>query len=486
MGKALYRTHRSKKLSEVVGQDHITKTLQNALDQGKISHAYLFTGPKGVGKTSIARILAHEINKLPYEDDKEHIDIIEIDAASNRRIDEIRDLRDKARLSPLQAPYKVYIIDEVHMLTREAFNALLKTLEEPPEHVIFILATTESHKLPETIISRTQRYNFKAIEDQDAVGHLKAIAKQEKIAVDDEALGLIARHGNGSFRDSISLLDQISNTDDKVTGSTVRTHLGVPPDEVINNLVKALVAHDSKEVLDILHGAQASGYQAPIMSQYLSAYLRGALLDGSMPRGTVMDLLRGLLAVPGAPQPYQELELVLLEASLSGSPEVAAPSPAPKPPAQPATETQEKPAPKQVTPKDETPKHVPTGDVDLVKELEDGLWEKVLDKMRGAHNTLYGVARMAAVSADGNVLVLGFAFQFHMRRFNEARNQDKLHAIITEVLGDSVEVRCEIDKDGPKTAPATKAVKKPDEPAVKSDTLDSITKVFGGGEVLED
>ena len=153
MGKALYRTHRSKTLADVVGQDHITKTLSNALKSGKISHAYLFTGPRGVGKTSVARILAHEINKLPYQDDeRQHIDIIEIDAASNRRIDEIRDLRDKARLSPLQAPYKVYIIDEVHMLTREAFNALLKTLEEPPDHVIFILATTEAHKLPETII----------------------------------------------------------------------------------------------------------------------------------------------------------------------------------------------------------------------------------------------------------------------------------------------------------------------------------------------
>src|SRR6266540_3491740 len=163
MGRALYRTYRSKKLAEIVGQEHITTALNHALEKGMISHAYLFTGPRGVGKTSIARILAHEINGLPYDDDQTHLDIIEIDAASNRRIDEIRDLRDKVHVAPSSAKYKVYIINEVHMLTKEALNALLKTLEEPPAHVVFILATTEAHKLPETIISRTQRYAFKPV-----------------------------------------------------------------------------------------------------------------------------------------------------------------------------------------------------------------------------------------------------------------------------------------------------------------------------------
>src|ERR1700760_2897710 len=158
MGKALYRSYRSKSFDEVVGQDHIINTLRSAIKSGRISHAYLFTGPRGVGKTSVARILAREVNNLSYDNEDMHLDIIEIDAASNLRIDEIRDLRDKVHITPTSAKYKVYIVDEVHMLTREAFNALLKTLEEPPEHVIFILATTELHKVPETIISRCQVY----------------------------------------------------------------------------------------------------------------------------------------------------------------------------------------------------------------------------------------------------------------------------------------------------------------------------------------
>jgi len=470
MGKALYRTHRSKKLSEVVGQDHITATLSNALKSGKISHAYLFTGPRGVGKTSVARILAHEINKLPYTDESQHIDIIEIDAASNRRIDEIRDLRDKARLSPLQAPYKVYIIDEVHMLTREAFNALLKTLEEPPEHVIFILATTEAHKLPETIISRTQRYSFKPIETKAAAQHLQDIAKQEKIKLEPAAAELIARHGNGSFRDSISLLDQMSNTGQAISVEGVRQHLGIPPDEVIEALVSAFREHDAKKLLAQLNEAQTSGYQAPVIANYLSERLRSVLLDGSLPTDQTLKVLRGLLDVAGADNPYQELELVLLETALEDRPiaksvdQPAAPEPELEP-EQPVKEA------KKTTKKSSS---------SLAVALDEGLWDEVLEKLRGAHNTLYGVARMAKVSADDQTLVLGFAFDFHRRRLDEARNRDKLQAVIAELFDQPVEIRCESDKSGPKTAPNAQ-----EQPA-KSDTLESITKVFGGGEVLED
>ena len=176
MSKALYRKYRSKKLSEVVGQNHITTVLESALKQNRIAHAYLFPGPRGVGKTSIARILAHEINNLPYSEEENHPDIIEIDAASNNGVDDIRQLRDNVQVAPFSAKYRVYIIDEVHMLSKAAFNALLKTLDAPPEHAVFILATTDAYKLPATIISRTQRFVFRFISKEDVCRHLEFIA----------------------------------------------------------------------------------------------------------------------------------------------------------------------------------------------------------------------------------------------------------------------------------------------------------------------
>ena len=208
MSQALYRKYRSKSLSEVIGQTHITDILTRALKTDKIAHAYLFTGPRGVGKTSVARILAHEINHIPYTDDSTILDIIEIDAASNNGVEDVRQLREFVRIAPTAAAKKVYIIDEVHMLSKPAFNALLKTLEEPPEHVVFILATTDVEKLPATIISRTQRFSFHAIQPKEAAKHLRTIADKEKIAITDDALSLVAERGDGSFRDSISLLDQ--------------------------------------------------------------------------------------------------------------------------------------------------------------------------------------------------------------------------------------------------------------------------------------
>src|SRR3990167_3129129 len=192
MAKALYRKYRSKSLDEIVGQSHVTDILRRALAKGNIAHAYLLTGPRGVGKTSIARILAHEINGLPYSEESTHLDIIEIDAASNNGVDDVRDLRDKVQIAPVSAAKKVYIIDEVHMLSKAAFNALLKTLEEPPEHIVFILATTALHKVPATIISRTQHFAFRSISNADLITQLRKIAKAEGLKVSDDALAAIA------------------------------------------------------------------------------------------------------------------------------------------------------------------------------------------------------------------------------------------------------------------------------------------------------
>ena len=305
MGQALYRKYRSKNLAEIVGQEHITRALERAVQQRSISHAYLFTGPRGVGKTSIARILAHEVNNLPYTDESAHLDIIEIDAASNRRIDEVRDLREKVHIAPTSAQYKVYIIDEVHMLTKEAFNALLKTLEEPPAHVIFILATTEIHKLPETIVSRTQHFAFKPIESDKVVAHLQDIAKREKIQIDKDAIELIAQHGDGSFRDSISLLDQIRNYADHVSLQDVQTMLGIAPEESIKNIVQSLFENDALRLVLTLQELRNQGIETSLLAKQLGGYLREQLLAGKsiLPSDVALSIMERLINVPASSNP---------------------------------------------------------------------------------------------------------------------------------------------------------------------------------------
>ena len=260
MSVAFYRKYRSKKLSEIVGQDHITKILDLAIKNNKIAHAYLFSGPRGVGKTSIARILAYEIIKEPYNEKNTHPDIIEIDAASNNGVDNIRQLREQIQVAPFEAKYRIYIIDEVHMLSSSAFNALLKTLEEPPAHAIFILATTEAHKLPATIISRTQHFVFHYIDKQDIIKHLKYIAGQEKINITDDALEIIAERGGGSFRDSISLLDQISSEhSEQITAKTLELALGITNATQIKKLLNAYIVQDVAEITNIIKTVKESG-----------------------------------------------------------------------------------------------------------------------------------------------------------------------------------------------------------------------------------
>lgn len=499
MGQALYRLHRPKKLSEVVGQEHVTTALDRALKTGKISHAYLLTGPRGVGKTTIARILAHEINGLPYESDFSHLDIIEIDAASNRRIDEIRELRDKVHIAPAQAKYKVYIIDEVHMLTREAFNALLKTLEEPPAHAVFILATTEVHKLPETIISRTQRYAFKPVDLGKVAAHLKSIAQKEGFEVDDEALELIARHGEGSFRDSISLLDQIRNSGEKVTLPDVQNMLGIAPAELIESIIASMSEHDAPQVVKYLQSAHAAGHEPARMSKQLGEALRARLLKGGppLPKQQLMTLLARLIEVPTSADPKSNLEIALLDAALDDSQIIPPTNSArgtdkptngksmpqavtAKPPVQvdphpelarkraASSESQEEPRSKkakEITPVEATktstsekrvksaPQQEPDNDntsntaeakATTNEQLDQSAWPKILEAIKQKRYTLYSIVRSSRPRFESGALILECAYSFHQKKLNEKATRQLLSEIVQEATGQNINIKSEL------------------------------------------
>ncbi|MBN1370813.1 MAG: DNA polymerase III subunit gamma/tau, partial [Anaerolineaceae bacterium] len=293
MSQALYRKWRPRQWDQVIGQDHLIQTLHNAVKSGRVGHAYLFAGPRGTGKTTTARLLAKAVNCLDEDlgnrpcdqcahcmavNENRFLDLIEIDAASNTSVEDVRDLRDKINFSPSQGRFKVYIIDEVHMLSTAAFNALLKTLEEPPPHAIFILATTEIHKIPATVLSRCQRYEFRRVPVGLIAGLLRDKAKEENLAVDEEALLLIARQATGSFRDAISLLDQLTSTGQNVTLAEAQVVLGTATNEKVLGLVEAILTRDAATGFQCIQSALDSGSDARQFARQAVEYLRGLLL----------------------------------------------------------------------------------------------------------------------------------------------------------------------------------------------------------------
>lgn len=473
MGKALYRDYRPKSFSEVVGQDHITTTLENAIKNGKISHAYLLTGPRGVGKTSVARILAHEVNKLPYNDESIHLDIIEIDAASNRRIDEIRDLRDKVRIAPAQAKYKVYIIDEVHMLTKEAFNALLKTLEEPPAHCIFILATTEAHKLPETIISRTQRFEFKPLGRAAAAEHLASIAKQESIDIDKPALDLLAEFGQGSFRDSISYLDQLSSYGKKINENQVRDLLGLPAQSHITSLLKSLESGDGQAVLQVLEKIEHKGINAAAAAAAVSAQIRESLKHKPA-QSWQLNLLKRMLSVSASHRPQEALEINLLSICAERAQTKEFPHP--------QTDTTKKLKPTVAPILNSMPEATkiksPVESSTVAGEFDMQLWDLVVQRAKDEAASIYTALRLAEPSYSDKVLTLKFQFPLHRKKLEQAKNKQLVSQLIREVSGEKVSVVTALGKD---KLPPIDDIQATVTPA----SLGAISNIFGNAEVLE-
>ncbi len=508
--QALYRRWRSQTFDEVVGQEHVTQTLRNALRDGRVTHAYLFTGPRGTGKTSTARLLAKAVNCENSDLSQQPcntcaicqaitggalLDLIEIDAASNRGIDEIRDLRDKVHFSPSQARFKVYVIDEVHMLTPEAFNALLKTLEEPPPHVIFVLATTEPHKIPDTVLSRCQRFDFRRIPTYKIVERLSYILEQEGRAAEPAALEMIARSAEGGMRDAISLTDQLlSYGSDVITEQQVQAVRGTISGQAISQMVDFLAAGDAASGLGLINQMAEEGIDLRQLALQLVAYLRTVLVSrvgGQQARAILVDLSEAQLtavqaqasqidavaltaAVRMLNQASQEMrdaahpQLLLELAWLGAVAQIAAPTssgispgvqpaPASSQPATWASQPSASSPPRGVQPKAPPPKPASAGAVQPAPAPAAAHDQQVVDLLRANWSSLLqsaeearGAALRAALRTLRNVVAVGddiyFAFEHDFAKQRVERPEDKkvVEDLIARLVGRPMHVHCQV------------------------------------------
>lgn len=517
MSQALYRKWRPRLWEQVIGQEHIISTLKNAIKGGRVAHAYLFAGPRGTGKTTTARLLAKAVNCLEPDparrpcDQCEHciavnegrfLDLIEIDAASNTSVDDVRDLRDKINFSPSQGQYKVYIIDEVHMLSTAAFNALLKTLEEPPAHAIFILATTEVHKIPATVLSRCQRHEFRRLPVADIVRTLKEMAKAEKVEVDEDALILIARQSTGSMRDAISLLDQLASTGEHITLATAQTVLGTATSQLVITLVDALQTRQAADGLAVIHRALDGGTDPRQFARQVVEYLRALLLirmgSGDQVEATpeqraqmakhasgmdpawLLEAIRAFNAAAaetrGGWQPSLGLELALVE-SISPRPQVLEtaavndvikvqtasapapmqpkPAPARPPVPEPADVYEEAapptpahkppvqpsaPAPARQPEPESAPAAVPGA---LTLQVILANWAKIRAGVKKQRSQTEGLLNSCKpVSLKEGILTLGFASELLKSKMETRENLQTTCEVINQVCGSPVQITC--------------------------------------------
>jgi DNA polymerase-3 subunit gamma/tau len=527
----LARRYRPVAFEEVAGQEHVSRTLKNAIAENRVGHAYLFCGPRGVGKTTMARILAKALTcaKGPSESpcgaceicaavhEGGDTDVIEMDAASNRGVDDARTLRESLRYAPLRARFKIYIIDEAHMLTREAFNTLLKSLEEPPPHVKFFFATTEPHKLPDTIVSRCQRFDFRRITSTDIIARLRQVARGEKIEVPDDVLASVARAARGSMRDAESLLDQLVSYKAKGLGADdVAAVLGEAGGRRLADLVEALRSGDAGKVFVSLAAIFAAGIDSGAFTDQLLDRFRALLavkVCGLNP--DVLDLpdadlaecekqasgftLEALLYFAqltleakrrireGSP-PRIVLEVALVKMArsadlvpLSDALRMAAPpgEAAPvRPAAAPRTEPDEPDAP---TPPAPAFAGTPTNTAEA-----QGAWPRVVAAVKEKSvlaGTLVGEGRVVQLGADEVVFALPSKFsKFHADQLGTPKNKAAIEAAVESVFGRRLAVRVELERGGGEATPA----KKPPAPAEAADDpgVRKILETFGGSRVV--
>lgn len=444
----------------------------------KISHAYLFSGPRGTGKTTMARLLAKAVNcpnrgeaadpcqkcDICQEiNDGRSVDIIEIDAASNRGIDEVRELREKIAFAPGRSKYRVYIIDEVHMLTKEAFNALLKTLEEPPEHAIFVLATTELHKVPETIVSRCQRYQFHLAPSEQLIGLIKAIAKKEKFPISDEAIGLIARRAEGSYRDALSLLGSVVGQSDDLSAETLRKLLGLPQGEVVDGLITSLQTGNAQATIAVIKDFLALGGDLSVLVKSASEELKEIVFqnESEVERAEAARLLEQLMLILNQIKTSSDPTALMTARlySLASGNQKTTPSVEPAIQIPVSTELNQV-ADIQKVPTPEaaemyTPVDAVTASPNPASVDQADFWQNLVAEVKNHNHALYAIIRSAELlEMTEDNLVVGVQFRFYVDRLHEPKNRSLVESLASKLAGQTLHLKCQVTGKAPARAEA--------------------------------
>ena len=474
---SLYRKYRPKLFADVYGQEHIVSTLENASNSNKLAHAYLFAGSRGTGKTSVARILAKSLMTKDVEDaaikkqiekavdEGNIVDLLEIDAASNRCIDDVREIIEKIQFSPVVASAKVYIIDEVHMLTKEAFNALLKTLEEPPPYAYFILATTELNKIPVTVQSRCQCFPFRHIREEDIVRRLQYISDQEHITIEREALRSIAHVSEGGMRDAISLLDQMRSLE-SITLKDVADRTGVTGQAFVEDVITALHEKDRDALLKSIAKVEEAGVPLDVFSRQLLRLVRQSIHDAISQKKSTDDLLSlqkslldAIVDIRISPVPGLALESALLslcDESGENAPVIAIPKQEPKPEEVPekkeVAEVTETPEPKieEKVAKEETPQEEPSIQdaivqaPDLSKESIQKAWSAILNETSPA-SVKMSLKNGRVTNLDGNKVVVSFSSAFHRDKIRETQACRAIEEVLENMFKAQLRLECELE-----------------------------------------